>query len=254
MPEAGLEPARISPHAPQTCVSANSTTPARGAHATSLNARPGPPACQREPSARLTRRAALTTLGDSPPGSHPRRSSWPSSATWSPSRSRRRRRPTARSPPTSCPSAQFDGQEVLKVAPEALTLVAREAFRDVVVPLPARPPRAARAPSSTTPRPRRTTAAWRSPSSGTPRSRPASCSRCARTPAPPRSSARRASASGPAGATRSTSRAASSRPTPRRTSATRRPFPSRCTTRPTRGRTCPPRSTSTPRTGWSTTS
>ena len=27
--------------------------------------------------------------------------------------------------------AQFDGQEVLKVAPEALTLVAREAFRDV---------------------------------------------------------------------------------------------------------------------------
>ena len=31
VPEAGLEPARISPHAPQTCVSANSTTPARGA-------------------------------------------------------------------------------------------------------------------------------------------------------------------------------------------------------------------------------
>jgi hypothetical protein len=30
VPEAGLEPARISPHAPQTCVSANSTTPARG--------------------------------------------------------------------------------------------------------------------------------------------------------------------------------------------------------------------------------
>ena len=29
MPEAGLEPARVSPHAPQTCVSANSTTPAR---------------------------------------------------------------------------------------------------------------------------------------------------------------------------------------------------------------------------------
>ena len=30
VPEAGFEPARISPHAPQTCVSASSTTPARG--------------------------------------------------------------------------------------------------------------------------------------------------------------------------------------------------------------------------------
>ncbi len=30
MPEAGFEPARISPHAPQTCVSASSTTPAQG--------------------------------------------------------------------------------------------------------------------------------------------------------------------------------------------------------------------------------
>ena len=32
VPEAGFEPARISPHAPQTCVSANSTTPARRAN------------------------------------------------------------------------------------------------------------------------------------------------------------------------------------------------------------------------------
>src|SRR5258708_33364557 len=30
VPEAGLEPAWVSPHAPQTCVSANSTTPAAG--------------------------------------------------------------------------------------------------------------------------------------------------------------------------------------------------------------------------------
>jgi hypothetical protein len=31
VPEAGLEPARFYSHAPQACVSANSTTPARGA-------------------------------------------------------------------------------------------------------------------------------------------------------------------------------------------------------------------------------
>jgi hypothetical protein len=40
--------------------------------------------------------------------------------------------------------ARFDGEEVLKVAPEALTLVAREAFRDVSFLYRPGPPRAAR--------------------------------------------------------------------------------------------------------------
>lgn len=51
VPEAGLEPARVSPHAPQTCVSASSTTPAPGGTRKG-NSRPRARGCQRKPQAR----------------------------------------------------------------------------------------------------------------------------------------------------------------------------------------------------------
>ncbi len=147
----------------------------------------------------LTRRVAVTTLCDSPPGSHPRRSSWPSSATWSPSRSRRTETPYRKVASDLVSVARFDGPGGPEGRARGPHPRRAGGLPRRVVPLPARPPRAARAPSSTTPRHPRTTAAWRSPSCATPRSRPASCCRCARTRARPRSSPRRASASGRAG-------------------------------------------------------
>ena len=129
----------------------------------------------------------------------PRRSPCPSSATWSPSRSRRTRRPTGTL-----------ASDLVSVAPlrrpggpegRARGAHARRArgLPRRLVPLPARATSRRSPRSSTTRRPRRTTAASRSPCCATPRSRPASCCRCARTRAPPRSSARRGSGSGPGG-------------------------------------------------------
>ena len=124
MPEAGFEPARISPHAPQTCVSASSTTPARGGPSNSSYLSLGAvnATCQRG-----RRRGALTSRERWAYA----RGRWPTSATWSRSRSPRTRPPIASSPPTTSRWREFEGQEVLKVAPEALRLVARQAFRDV---------------------------------------------------------------------------------------------------------------------------
>ena len=118
----------------------------------------------------------------------------------------------------------FEGTEVLKVDPEGLAFLARQAFRDVSFLLrPAHNEKVAAILYDPEASPNDRASPW--PCCGTRRSRRTSSSRSARTRAPRRSSGRRASRSGPARATRSSSRRASTRPTRRRTCATRRTRP-----------------------------
>jgi fumarate hydratase class I len=81
----------------------------------------------------LTRRAALTTLTDSPPGSsEPFEEVIMAEFRYvDPFPIAKEEPPWRRVSSGLVSVARFDGQEVLKIAPEALTLVAREAFRDV---------------------------------------------------------------------------------------------------------------------------
>ena len=183
----------------------------------------------------------------------PRRSTWPSSATWSPSRSKEET-PYRKVPSDIVSVAPFEGQEVLKVAPEALTLVAREAFRDVSFLSGPRTSAKVAAilddPEASRERPRR------GPRAAAQR-RGRVRLRAADVPGHGHRHDRREE--GPAGLDRGPRRGA---PLARRLRDLREGEPAllpdrparRCTTRPTRARTCPPRSTSTRRTGWSTTS
>ena len=150
--------------------------------------------------------------------------------------------------------ARSRDSEVLKVAPEALTLLAREAFRECRFLYRDRAPRAGRRdprrPRGLGQRPRRRA---RAAAQRGDRRR----GQAADVPGHRHGDDRRQegrSGSGPAAATRSTSRAASTRPTRRRTCATRRPCRSRCTRRRTRAPTCRRRSTSTRPTATTTTS
>ena len=166
VPEAGFEPARISPHAPQTCVSASSTTPARGEQPSNPSYSAGPdtavlPVDLRDGPELIDARAAAG-IGSG---------RWPSSATTSPFPLAKDETPYRKLTSDHVSVAAFEGQEVLKVAPEALTPRGARGVPRRRVPLPAGPPRPARGRSSTIPRPRRTTGA--------------SCSRCCATPRSP---------------------------------------------------------------------
>ena len=85
----------------------------------------------------------------------------------------------------------FDGQDVLKVAPEALTAAGTRSVSRRLIPLPGVAPRESRGDPrrSRSPRPMTAASPWRC--SRTPSWPPVASCRCARTPARPRSSPRK---------------------------------------------------------------
>ena len=224
MPEAGFEPARISPHAPQTCVSASSTTPARGGTEQSI-------VCAGCESVNAPKWRSTLTPAE-------RRAYAPFDG-----RVPLRRALRAREGRDALPQALVGPRRGERVpgpgGPEGRPRGAPPRRAPGVprrrLPLSPGPPRAARR-RARRPRGVRERQERRAVAAAQRRGR--GRLRAADVPGHGHRHdrrRRRASASSPAAATRSTCRAASTRPTRARTCATRRACRSRCTTRQNSG-------------------
>ena len=139
-------------------------------------------------------------------------------------------------------TAEFDGQEVLKVDPEGLAFLSNQAFREVNFLL--RPRTTIKwLPFFVTRKRLPMTAALPWPCCRMPWSPPSLNCRSARIPARQPFSAKKAKACGPAAMMQKCSPKVSTKPTPKRTCVTRRMLRSTCTMRSTPNVTCPPRLT-----------
>ncbi|CTQ12340.1 hypothetical protein BN1200_420013 [Klebsiella variicola] len=140
--------------------------------------------------------------------------------------------------------AEFDGQPVLKVEPQALTLLAQQAFHDAAFMLRVSHQQQV-ASILLDPEAAKTTNTWRYSSCATPKSPPKVFCRPVRIPAPPSSWVKKASASGPAVAMKPPWRRAFTTPIPKITCVTHRTRRWICIKRSTLAPTCRRRSIST---------
>ena len=138
--------------------------------------------------------------------------------------------------------AEFAGQEILKVAPEALTLLAQQAFHDAAFMLRVFPSKAGCVNPARPGSQRKRQIRRPGSSCATRKSRRKACCRPARTPVPRSSWVKKVSASGPAAAMKRRWPAAFTTPIPKITCATRKMPRWICTKRSTPGLTCRRRS------------